>query len=158
MIFKLVVQRCCRVKLKQKVLCSSEVHAGCCTSSPDVYWKLKEACKNKTHQQDKKDERKNCRERSCNREQDISDLTLQLQTHQRSSEFKLKLIPDDCPADITVTAAAKSNWTYRVQYSFISQWHGANFCPSLLTLTHFTEVNHTKWNLKLTYQKVGMGL
>lgn len=103
-------------------------------------------------------ETKNCRERSCNREQDISDLTLQLQTHQRSSEFKLKLIPDDCPADITVTAAAKSNWTYRVQYSFISQWHGANFCPSLLTLTHFTEVNHTKWNLKLTYQKVGMGL
>lgn len=103
-------------------------------------------------------ETKNCRERSCNREQDISDLTLQLQTHQRSSEFKLKLIPDDCPADITVTAAAKSNWTYRVQYSFISQWHGANFCPSLLTLTHFTVVNHTEWNLKLTYQKVGMGL
>lgn len=100
----------------------------------------------------------NCRERSCNREQDICDLTLQLQTHQRSSEFKLKLIRDDCPADITVTAAAKSNWTYRVQYSFISQWHGANFCPSLITLTHFTEVNHMEWNSKSTYQKVGMGL
>lgn len=63
MIFKLVVQRCCRVKLKQKVLCSSEVHAGCCTSSPDVYWKLKEACKNKTHQQDKKDERQRTAEK-----------------------------------------------------------------------------------------------
>lgn len=92
----------------------------------------------------------NCRERSCNREQDISDLTLQLQTHQRSSEFKLKLIPDDCPADITVTAAAKSNWTYRVQYSFTVTWSQFLSIPTHTHSFHRGQPHGMKFEINLS--------